>query len=484
MKKLISILLCAAMLASLSACANEDNGDVDKPDDTSAVTEASDEEEEEETEEVTEAPEDVTTIEPEETEAPETTVPETTTEEATTTEATTAEVTTVTTTEATTVTTTAEEISVEPMSAEMYANASVNVRKGPSTSYDRVGHLDEGEKVEVTGVCENGWYRIEFEGGEYYVGGSYLTDTKPEVVTTEATKAEEPENEPEDAKDSFEIAKEFMETVEDDLETYIPDKGYQDPASNGNANNIIKTTYYSDIAKQNKNVWIQLPYGYDESKEYPVLYVLHGIWCDETTMVNSWQTNDIIDNMTAEGLAEEMMVVYPMMYTDPDRLRPDGMQMVDTVPGYDAIVEDILCLMDYMSDNYSVAEGKDNTAVFGFSMGGREALAIGFTYPDKFGYVGAACPAPGLVPAQDWALNHPGQFRNDELKFTDEMPYLVLIGAGDKDGTVGSFPQSYHDLMVKNGVEHIFYIIPGSDHGDPAIASVTYNFCKYVFKAK
>ena len=67
MKKLISILLCAAMLASLSACANEDNGDVDKPDDTSAVTEAPDEEEEEETEEVTEAPEDVTTIEPEET---------------------------------------------------------------------------------------------------------------------------------------------------------------------------------------------------------------------------------------------------------------------------------------------------------------------------------------------------------------------------------------------------------------------------------
>ena len=109
---------------------------------------------------------------------------------------------------------------------------------------------------------------------------------------------------------------------------------------------------------------------------------------------------------------------------------------------------------------------------------------IGFTYPDKFGYVGAACPAPGLVPGRDYAMQHPGQFQEDELRFTDEMPYLIMIGAGDQDGTVGSFPQSYHELMEKNGVEHIFYIVPGSDHGDPAIASVTYNFCKYVFKAK
>ena len=64
------------------------------------------------------------------------------------------------------------------------------------------------------------------------------------------------------------------------------------------------------------------------------------------------------------------------------------------------------------------------------------------------------------------------------------MPYLVLIGAGDSDGTVGTFPESYHNLMDENGVKHLWYIIPGSDHGDPAIASVTYNFLKYVFKAK
>ena len=464
-------------------------------------------------------------------------------------------------------------VEIKPIKLVMYAKEDVDVRKGPGTGYDISIALDKGDKVIVTGVCTNGWYRINVDKKEYYVQRKFLSASKPTgeddasvtteedeiylpdepTVTTEedeiylpdessivtapvitvtyptnptytlpivttttpaettvttttpaettvttttpavttvttttpvvttVTTTEPVPSEP----DSFEVAKAFMKMVGSNIQTNIPDKGYQDPASNGNAKNIIPTTYYSDIAGHDKRVWIQLPYGYDESKEYPVLYVLHGIWSDETTMVNSWQTNDIIDNMTAEGLAEEMIVVYPMMYTDPDRLKPDdNMEMADAVPGYDAIVEDILCLMDYMSANYSVAEGKDNTAIFGFSMGGREALAIGFTYPDKFGYVGAACPAPGLVYAIDWAMEHPGQFQEDEIRFTDEMPYLVLIGAGDQDVTVGQFPQSYHDLMVKNGVEHLFYIIPGSGHGDPAIASVTYNFCKYVFKAK
>lgn len=480
MKKLISILLCAAMLASLSACANEDTGDVDKPDDTSAVTEAPDEEEEEETEDVTEAPEDVTTVEPDVTEASETTVPETTTEEATTTEATTTEVTTVTTTEATTVTTTAEEISVEPMSAEMYAKASVNVRKGPSTSYDRVGHLDEGEKVEVTGVCENGWYRIEFEGGEYYVGGSYLTDTKPEVVTTEATKAEESENEPEEV-DSFELAEEFMDTV--DILTF-PSEDYRTAKSGVTYGNVIKTTYYSTTCEKNRPVNIVLPANYDESKEYPVLYVLHGIYNNQNTMMDSNQTHLVIGNMIDEGIAEEMIVVFPYMFASKDKDTCDGITL-ENVAAYDNFVNDLVNdLMPFMEQNYSVATGKDNTAIFGFSMGGREALAIGFMHPEMFGYVGAVAPAPGLVPGQDWALNHPGQFQNDELKFTDEMPYLVMVGAGDDDHTVGTFPKSYHELMDKNGVTHIWYEIPGSDHGDPAIESVTYNFCKYVFKAK
>lgn len=39
-----------------------------------------------------------------------------------------------------------------------------------------------------------------------------------------------------------------------------------------------KYTYFSSTAGRDTNVNVLLPAGYDESKEYPVLYILHGYW--------------------------------------------------------------------------------------------------------------------------------------------------------------------------------------------------------------
>lgn len=68
----------------------------------------------------------------------------------------------------------------------MFANASVNVRALPDADSERIGHLDEGEAVDITGLVSNGWYRIKFKNGEYFVNGRYLSDTYESDVTTEA----------------------------------------------------------------------------------------------------------------------------------------------------------------------------------------------------------------------------------------------------------------------------------------------------------
>lgn len=246
---------------------------------------------------------------------------------------------------------------------------------------------------------------------------------------------------------------------------------------------VISTEYYSTTCKMNRPVNIVLPANYSASKRYPVMYVLHGIFCDEDTMMDSWGTHTIIQNMIADGSAREMILVFPNMYATTD---PNQKPAFDTesVKPYDNFVNDLVNdLMPYMAENYYVATGRDNTAIFGFSMGGRESLAIGFMHPEMFGYVGAVAPAPGLTPGQDWAMTHPGMFAESELVFGSTKPYLLMIGAGDKDGTVGEFPKSYHKILNRNSTQHIWYEIPGSDHSDPAIASVTYNFAKYAFKA-
>lgn len=57
---------------------------------------------------------------------------------------------------------------------------SLNVRKGPSTSFDIIGVLNGGDEVKIVGKS-NDWYKIEYNGTYGYVSGSYieLNTTKP-----------------------------------------------------------------------------------------------------------------------------------------------------------------------------------------------------------------------------------------------------------------------------------------------------------------
>ncbi|WP_185790720.1 N-acetylmuramoyl-L-alanine amidase, partial [Bhargavaea beijingensis] len=50
----------------------------------------------------------------------------------------------------------------------------LNVRTGNTPQYRSLGKLNKGDKVKVTGVTSNGWYRFSFKGKTAYVSGDYL----------------------------------------------------------------------------------------------------------------------------------------------------------------------------------------------------------------------------------------------------------------------------------------------------------------------
>lgn len=268
------------------------------------------------------------------------------------------------------------------------------------------------------------------------------------------------------------------------ISTFCPNQYLAKNNENERYGQLIHTSYYSRTCEKNRNVNILLPAGYTDTKKYPVLYVLHGIFGDEYSMVGD-ENGGIpitIANMIAEGIAKEMIVVFPFMYASKTKEQCTAID-IENVLAYDNFVNDLVeDLMPFLAENYSVAEGKENTAITGFSMGGREALAIGIQKPELFGYVGSIAAAPGLVYAKDWAMEHPGQFEESQLAFHNEKPKLLMVCCGDSDKTVGTFPKSYHEIFMKNGVEHIWWEIPGSDHGDPAISSGIYNLVKELFK--
>lgn len=75
------------------------------------------------------------------------------------------------------------DFAVVVMSATKYAKSTVNVRKGPSADYEKVGSLSTNQEVKVIGQAETGWYQIELDGEIVYVSNNYLVD---EMVKVEA----------------------------------------------------------------------------------------------------------------------------------------------------------------------------------------------------------------------------------------------------------------------------------------------------------
>lgn len=239
-----------------------------------------------------------------------------------------------------------------------------------------------------------------------------------------------------------------------------------------------KETIYSDVCKRNKSFNVLLPAGYNTSKKYPVLYCLHGYWGDEDALLDkgdaSLRLRQIIGNAIAAGEAEDMIVVFPDIYASDTQDKCDGLNAKNN-KAYDNFINLLTKeIMPLMEKNYSIKTGRDNTAITGFSMGGRESLYIGFSRPDLFGYVGAMCPAPGL---------NTDLIPNDNLKFGDVSPYMLFISAGSNDTLIYQTPAGYHDTLTKNGVKHIWHYVDGGDHGGKTIRPHMYNFIRYIFKA-
>ena len=265
--------------------------------------------------------------------------------------------------------------------------------------------------------------------------------------------------------------KDFTAKVQANIVEKEPDSANQ--TKNGvTYGEIQKKSYYSNTCKRNKKYNVLLPPNYDPNKKYPVMYILHGYYENPDRMLTSgnavMHTREMLGNAIAEGAAKEMICVFPDVYSSATQDAVTGMDDNNN-RAYDNFINQLKNdLMPEIEKNYSILTGKDNTAITGFSMGGRESLLIGMQMSDKIGYIGAICPAPGVT----------GSFKWD----SSNEPYFLMITAGSNDQTVGDNPRSYHNSFEKNGVPHIWHYVNGGYHGDNCIRAHLYNFFRIAFQ--
>ena len=272
---------------------------------------------------------------------------------------------------------------------------------------------------------------------------------------------------------------EYMNTIRSQMTASVP--GDVLKGAGGKTEHI---TYFSKKANRNKGANVWLPPGYDSSQRYPVFYVNHGYGGDENSMMNGNGILEMATNMIQRGDAVPMIIVFTNQYTDPNHERQTGNGQAD-VPGYDNFVEDLPdSLMPYIEEHYPVRTGRENTAIAGFSMGGRESLYIGMKCCDKIGYIGAAAPAPGIFATKDQFMDHPGVMTKDEIRIDPPYsPYVLLIAGGTADSMVKDYPEQYHNLFTQHGTDNIFLPVPGGGHDASTVTPLMYNFIKVIFKA-
>lgn len=214
-------------------------------------------------------------------------------------------------------------------------------------------------------------------------------------------------------------------------------------ADNYSVNNVAHGTvakrwYDSPGNKMKRRMTVYTPAGYETSgKDYPVLYLLHGMGGDEEAWMDLGRASQIMDNLIAQGKAEPMIVVMTNGnvfqqaapgQSDKGFYKPT-MALPHTMDGQmEKTFGDVL---DFINSNYRVKKGKDYTAIAGLSMGGFHTLHISRHYPNTFGYMGLFSAA--VMPRSE-QLPEFYQNLNESLTRQKENGYhLYWIAMGKTD---------------------------------------------------
>jgi enterochelin esterase-like enzyme len=145
---------------------------------------------------------------------------------------------------------------------------------------------------------------------------------------------------------------------------------------------MSREIYWADALESWERSVVYTPPGYMKStREYPVLYLLHGGGDNETTWEYCGRVAHILDNLIADGKSEPFIVVMSN-----GMLRYGG-----STPGVlDDAFRRILTesSIPHVERSYRVKAGKWNRAIAGLSMGAYMTCDIAFRHPELFGSMG------------------------------------------------------------------------------------------------
>ncbi len=259
---------------------------------------------------------------------------------------------------------------------------------------------------------------------------------------------------------------------------------------------VSKIWYDSPEFNMQRRMYVYTPAGYEQSTgKYPVLYLLHGTGGDEDAWNSIGLAVNIMDNLIAEGKAKPMIVVMTNGNYNQNVSPSENPPFNENFRvNYDenagrfekSLVEDIIPFID---SNYRTYTNRENRAVAGLSMGGGQATYAGFTYNDKFAWIGSFSgafvvwpnvrPAPGVNDINMDAVENI-VFPNLDASINPKMK-LIYLAIGTEDPLIE--PQrKFKNWLKEKDIQFKDIETPGYAHVWPLWRFNLIEFSSLLFK--
>jgi enterochelin esterase-like enzyme len=243
---------------------------------------------------------------------------------------------------------------------------------------------------------------------------------------------------------------------------------------------VERVEFDSKVTGGKRPASVYLPPGYTSDRQYPVLYLLHGIGGNETHWPGPGAAGAILDNLIADGKAVPMVVVMPngRASNEPATLfgggrgpGPGGSAMAVEFEAYAAFERELLGdLIPFVEKRYSVATDRMHRALAGLSMGGGQSLNFGLNNVDTFAWVGGFSSAPNTKQPAELVA------KPDEAR----QLALLWVSCGNEDGLF-NISAGVHEYLAAQNVPHKWYIDAGA-HTFAVWKNDLYHFASSLFR--
>ena len=243
---------------------------------------------------------------------------------------------------------------------------------------------------------------------------------------------------------------------------------------------VSENIYFSKLTNSFRRCFIYTPPDYTENTKtrYPVLYLQHGSFEDETGWSTQGKANLILDNLIASKQANPMIIVMDNGYA----YKPQSKEAAAKKDRPESVFEEVLIteVIPMIDSKFRTLASREHRAIAGLSMGANQTMRIMMNHLNTFSYYGGfsgTANYPSTEPIDVYSFLE-GKYKDGNA--LNKKIKLFWLGLGTKEPS--PFPKSigaFKTMLDQQGIKYVYYESPETAH-----EWLTWRRCLYQFAGK